>query len=80
MEKLKPMDVYSSDMAIPFEVAAYCRGRKLCPQAVNLRKALAERLVAKYQLAQAEWKLAQSEDAVASCIVAVQTKMADDPI
>ena len=48
MSTVTPMDVYSSRMEIPFDVAAWCRGRKLCPESVALRRAI-EDLQAKEQ-------------------------------
>lgn len=54
MNDMKPMDVYSSRMDIPFDVAAFCRGRKLSPQAVELSRALAVVATADLQLSVAQ--------------------------
>lgn len=40
MSDLKPMDIYSSRMDIPFDLAVFSRGHKLCVEAVNLRRAI----------------------------------------
>lgn len=54
MSDMKPMDVYSSRMDIPFDVAAFCRGRKLSPQAVELARALSAVSAADLQLSVAQ--------------------------
>lgn len=54
MNSTKPMDVYSTRMDIPFDVAAFCRGRKLSPQAVELSRALGVVATAELQLSVAQ--------------------------
>ena len=79
MNDLKPMDVYS-EMTIPFDVAAYCRGHKLCVQSVNLARAIERRKQAERALAVAESYLEAAEDAVREALASVREKMEKDPI
>lgn len=68
------MDVYS-ELSTPFDVAAYCRGRKLCIESARLKKALEHRNEAKERLVAAERDMANCESAVAMYIEAVRLKM-----
>lgn len=75
-----PMDIFSSDLAIPFEVAAYCRGHKLCVQTVGLSRALKAREVLYKQRDEAETILRAAEQQVEEAIGAVYAKMEREPI
>jgi hypothetical protein len=74
-EMLKPMDVYSSSMDIPFEVAAYCRGHKFSVEAVRLSRAIKARSLARIEQAAAEvaYDLANAE--VHDAIKAVESNL-----
>lgn len=76
---LTPMDVYA-EMTVPFDVAAWCRGRRLCVETVELRRALNDRRNAREILAQAERDLAQCEEGVAHRIHDVRQRMERDPV
>lgn len=78
-EILKPMDCYSSRMDISFEVAAYCRGRKYCPEAVNLRQTIEKCKEMQIRLERAEAESRFWEDHLKQCLVEVRTKMKREP-
>jgi hypothetical protein len=80
MTNLKPMDVYSSRMDIPFNVAAYCRGHKLSVEAVNYAKAIQAAHAAKLAEEDAQRRLGQAEMAMLQALQAVLDKMERDPI
>lgn len=79
MEKLKPMDVYS-ELSVPFELAAYCRGRKLSVEAVNLSRALVRLTSAREAARKAEVLLENAEKDVAVKLDQVRLKMERDPV
>lgn len=56
----EPMDVYSSRMDIPFDVAAYCRGHKFNPVAVDLARAIRDEESARLALKFAEKRLEET--------------------
>lgn len=75
MTNLKPMDIYSSRMDIPFDVAAYSRQHKLCVEAVKLYRVLQARQEAEQKVKAAEATLEAAESEVSMAIQAVRTKM-----
>lgn len=77
-QKLKPLDIFSSDMSIPFAVATYCRGHKFCLKTVGLFKALYERAEAQKRLEDAERGLLDADTRVTNAINAVKEKMGSD--
>lgn len=77
-EPLKPMDIYSSDMTIPFDIAAYCRGHKFCQEAVDLSKAIRRRTEMREAVAKAERELQNSENIVTVAIGNVRRRMEGD--
>lgn len=78
MSMLKPMDIYSSRMDIPFDVAAFCRGRKLSPEAVELSRALNAVHAAEIQVAEAQKLHDAAMARYNAAVVAVQDKMQKD--
>lgn len=72
---MKAIDVYSSRMDIPFDVAAYCRGHKFSVEAVNLAKAIERAAHAKKLAGHAEELLALREREVQEAITEMRTKM-----
>lgn len=72
------MDVYS-EMLVPFDVAAFCRGRKLCAEAVALRIRLTQWQEAKAWLTAAERQADRAEQEVKSAIAAARQKMEQEP-
>lgn len=76
-EKLAPMDIYSSRMDIPFDVATFCRGHKFSVDAVNLARAIRDAAAAKEEVLAAEKRLASSESIIESCIINVKQKMGE---
>lgn len=77
MQKLKPMDAYGQ-LDVPFDVAAYCRGRKLSIEAVELHRALKVREDAREVLAQAEKRLENAEKLVVTRVNEVRHRMLKD--
>lgn len=65
------MDVYSDHM-VPFDLAAWCRGRKFNPKAVALAKALNEKETARAGVLAAERRLDASEAAVKAAVAELQ--------
>lgn len=78
MSLLKPMDIYSSRMDIPFDVAAFCRGRKLSPEAVELSRALSAVHAAEAQVSVAQEAHDAAMQRYNAAVVAVQVKMQKD--
>lgn len=78
MNDMKPMDVYSSRMDIPFDVAAFCRGRKLSPQAVELARALGAVHAAEAQVSVAQQAHDNAMDRYAKAVNAVKQMMQAD--
>lgn len=76
---LKPMDVYSSRMDIPFDVAAYCRGHKLSVEAVNYARAIAKAHAAELRIACAQKEADHAESEMRNALQAVRAKMKRDP-
>ncbi len=76
-EQLKPMDVYATHL-VSFDIAAYCRGHKFSPQAVTLARALKTYAEAKDQVALAEQKLEDAQNAISAASLAVREKMEAD--
>jgi phosphohistidine phosphatase SixA len=72
---MKPMDIYSSEMTIPFDVAAYCRGHKLSVEAVNLSRAIKARQQAREVVRQAEEALQVAESVYEQALMVVKQKM-----
>lgn len=79
-EQLKPMDIYSSDMSIPFNVAAYCRGHKYSVEAVNLARAIQRRRDAAAALVVAERVFGAADSGYGSALEAILAKMERDPL
>ena len=75
MEGLKPMDIYSSEMSIPFDVAAYCRGHKFSTEAVNLSRAIKAKRAAWEAVRKAESELEDAESNYSMAVTVVQQKM-----
>jgi hypothetical protein len=75
MSELKPMDIYSSDISIPFQVAAYCRGHKFSVEAVNLARAIKTRDSARSLVLNAEKALDGAEARVRACIQQVEQNL-----
>lgn len=75
MSNLKPMDIFSSRMDIPFDVAAYSRQHKLCVEVVKLYRALQTRQEAEQKVKAAEATLGAAESEVSVTIQAVRAKM-----
>ena len=78
VSSMKPMDIYSSRMDIPFDVAAFCRGRKLSPEAVELSRALQSVEVAQTQLTAAQIMHDNAMERFRAAVSAVQAKMQKD--
>lgn len=74
-DKLSAMDVYSSRMDIPFDVAAYCRGHKFSPEAVHLAQAINRAAHAKTLLGHAEELLDLREREVKEALDGMRAKM-----
>mgnify|MGYP000143149130 CR=1 FL=1 len=77
---MRKMDIYSSSLDIPFNVAAYCRGHRLSIEAVNLSRAIQQRESAKALVAQAERLLEEKESALRAALQDVNAKMQRDPL
>lgn len=75
-----PMDIFSSDLAIPFELAAFCRGHKLCIQTVNLARAIKAKEAAWANVKAADSAMAEAQEALDSAMVDVRTKMDKGPV
>lgn len=75
----KPLDVYSVDRTVPFDIAAYCRGHKFSIEAVNLRRAIEAKQTALNNVESAERALARADDMMQACIDSVREKMKKDP-
>lgn len=79
-EMLQALDVYSSRMEIPFDVAAYCRGHKLSVEAVNYARAIRRLNEADAFVLEAE-KLAEAEKInTKAALTAIRKKMERDPL
>lgn len=76
-EQLKPMDVYS-DMSVPFDVAAYCRGHRFCPEAASLTHAIKARNSAEDLVTQAERVLDDKRTELRAAIDAARKRMERD--
>lgn len=61
------MDVYSDHM-VPFDLAAWCRGRKFHPKAASLSKALRDKEAARQAVYAAEAALDLAEQSVKSAV------------
>lgn len=68
-----PMDIYSTHL-IPFDVAAYCRGRRFLPESVALAKALREHMQAEAAVEAAQNKVAEYETLVQQLAQAVRDR------
>lgn len=77
-DPLKPMDIYSTDMTIPFDIAAYCRGHKFCQEAVDLSKAIRRRAEMREALAKAERDLQNADNIVTIAIANTRRRMDGD--
>lgn len=77
---LTPMDVYSSRMDIPFDEAAYCRGHKFSPEAVNLARAIRNAEAARLAVISAEQHLDHAEAAIKEALQNLRAKMNRDPV
>lgn len=78
VSSLKPMDIYSSRMDIPFDVAAFCRGRKLSPEAVELSRALQSLDAADTQLTAAQILHDNAVERFRAAVRSVQEKITKD--
>lgn len=78
MNLSKPMDIYSSRMDIPFDMAAYCRGHKFSIEAVELSRALKVVSTAEIQLAEAQKFVDAAMLRLAQAKSAVESKMSRD--
>lgn len=74
-----PMDIYSSRMDISFDEAAYCRGHKHSPEAVNLARAIRAAESARLAVLNAEGDLGRAEEIVKAAQAALKQKMDRDP-
>lgn len=75
---LKPFDVYSSLMQVPFDIAAYCRMHRFSLEAVALTKAIQSVHIAEAKLAEAQKTIDDSRWKLESAIMDVRYKMAKD--
>lgn len=75
--QLTPMDIYS-DMSVPFDIAAYCRGHKYCPEAVNLTRAIKARKEAEDAARIADEKMDTSRELQRDAVDAVRKRMDGD--
>lgn len=80
MSNLTPMDIFSAPPAISFDIAAYCRGHKLCVQTVNLAKAIRARDEATQKVKEAEAVLSTALEALSTAVGAVREKMERESI
>lgn len=72
---LSAMDIYSSDMTIPLDIATYCRGCKLAPESVRLRWSIGRFHAAKLQLQVAEQALEVAQQEMSQAIQTVRSRM-----
>ena len=74
------MDIFSAYMDVPFDVAAYCRGHRHCPEAVNLMRAIKKRQDADQRLKSAELcvEIIRNVD-FANALIDIREKMERDP-
>lgn len=76
---MKPMDVYSSAMDIPFDVAAYCRGHKFSMEAVELGRAIRGRHQAKIDIEIACQEEKVATDRYEQALKSLREKMEREP-
>ena len=77
-DTLKPMDVYATHL-VSFDLAAYCRGHKFSPAAVELTKALHNYKMKKNMALAADLALEQAQNNLSAALEAVRVKMENDP-
>lgn len=65
------LDVYSDHM-VPFDLAAWCRGRRFHPESVALARALQDKDAARKAVRDAEQALEAAEDAVRATVASLQ--------
>ncbi len=75
VEILGKMDVYSTYMDIPFDIAAYCRGHKYSPEATNLARAIRSRQLADEAIKMAEKQHDDALKLISKSIERVREKM-----
>lgn len=75
-----PMDVFSTYMDIPFDVAAYCRGHKFAVEAVALSRAIRARKEAERAVELAEIASDRVRREYDEALVAMRQKMEKDPL
>lgn len=71
------MDVYST-YEVPFDAAAYCRGRKFCPESVALARAIRARDEAREKVLQAEAALDAASAVLTGAVAEVSKKIEGD--
>lgn len=74
-DKLKPMDVYAWNMAVPVAVGIYCRQHKFSTEAVALARAIRAKGEADILLSQAQDRCDARGEEMRQAIVLVQQTM-----
>ena len=70
-----PMDIYSTTLRVPFEIAAYCRMHKFSQQAADLTRAIKEHQQAKEAYDAACDHMEETSARLDQKIAAVRAKM-----
>lgn len=77
-EPLSAMDVYSSRMSLPFDLAAYCRLHKHSVEAVNYARAIRAATIAADGLLASQRLSDEAEKRLEDAMQAVRDKMERD--
>ena len=75
---LTPMDVYTA-YEIDFNMAAYCRGHKYSPEAVELARALRAKKAAEMSVRMAEQEVERCKARLNDAVSKMKMKMERDP-
>lgn len=68
------LDVYS-DLAVPFDIATWCRGHKFSPAAVEIARSLKRRDELRAKLAELESQIEAEEAGLAALVQTAREKM-----